>query len=219
MTIQKKTKEGYSETWYNKFNKDPYDESIPDEIKNVYTWSDGGFKPKEGSIWSDCDTCYYNPKVHPEEYVECTAFVYMSFNMNGIKLPGGLGNAEEWANKNNEIIVDGKRLKEGANTLTKDDDIPYTVKDVFNVYTSGESKDPIEKGDIMVWDERHVGVVGEIYTEDKSFVIANANSDQPTYIYYWREDNGTIKILDNNGNEIKWRPKHWMRLKENYEKN
>lgn len=160
-------------------------DKMPEAIKDVYKLSKN-----------------WNPDNFPENYVECTAFVYMVYKLEGITLPQGMGNAEEWSHSDKDItLADGTKTKIGK---------------VFDIHTNGKSSEPIEVGDIMVWDERHVGVVGEVNKVSKSIVIYNANSDQTSHVYpYVFDDSGNLTIVGSSN----WSPDHWMRLKKDEKTN
>jgi surface antigen len=159
-----------SNNWYNKFKcKDPQNPTIPQKARDVYKWS---------NTW--------DPKFNPTNYVQCTTFVTMVYNMAGIQLPKSLGDANNWINNTN----------------------------IFDVYTSGKDSKSIQEGDIMAWDDGEAGHVGVVISIKESQIeIANANSNEKTHDYKWKMVNGKIKILDNDGSDSGWKPDHWMRLK------
>lgn len=162
----------------NRFSKfvyeNPYDDNIPEKAKEVYEFT---------NTW--------NPDYHPQNYLQCTAFVYMVYNMNGIKLPLGLGNARDWDNTSNPVVSKN-----------------------FDVYTTGKDSEPIQEGDIMVWDDDplgHVGIVKHIDNTDKVFEIVSANSTKVSDTFRFTiKDNGIINIESSKN----WIPDHWMRLKK-----
>jgi sRNA-binding regulator protein Hfq len=151
----------------SRFAGDPYSSMIPEKAKEVYTWD---------RLW--------NPAYNPQHYLQCTTYVAMIYNLNGISLHGKVsGDAREW--------------------------IHFT--DTFSVFENGNTRTKPEVMDIVVWatnGSNHVGVISEV--TDSSVTIINANAEQISYRYTLSVSDEGIVSLSGNTN---WVPSHWMRIK------
>lgn len=159
--------------WYSNFAINPYDPTIPEAVREVYTWD---------QLW--------HPAYNPQHYLQCTAYVAMIYNLNGIRLRGKVrGNARDWIN----------------------------LTGAFAVHKSGVSRETPQVMDIAVWAEggaNHVGVVIDV--ADNMIRIANANAASPEFTFhYGRDESGAIHVTDSNGNDAAsaWVPSHWLRYK------
>lgn len=158
---------------------DPHAPAIPKKAQAAYT-----------------TTINWNPTKYPQNYVECVAFVYMSYNMAGIKLPAGLGNAIKWKDKT----------------------------DVFEVYESGKSSELPREGDVAVWDTSmgeygHAGVITKVITNNldtskNRIEIANANTKFKQLSYPVGTENEKVEIKEG---EKLGKPRWWLRKKETHE--
>lgn len=151
----------------SQFKDDPYGLSIPEKFKEVYTWD---------RLW--------NPAYNPEKYLQCTAYVAMIYNLNGISLHGKVsGDAKEW--------------------------IHFT--DSFIVFENGKTTETPRVMDIMVWAKNgnnHVGVVSAV--TESSVTIVNSNTPEASYTYQLLvSDEGLVSL----SGQTTWVPSHWMRLK------
>ena len=154
---------------------DPFHESIPDDVTEVYTWS-----PE------------WNPLNRPYDFLQCTTFVAMTYNLNGINLKGKLiGDARDWIH----------------------------LTDTFDVHAANVSRTIPQPMDTMVWTENganHVGIVTAV-AADRTFQVANGNSTQAVHTYkYHINPDGTVTITNVAGKSAKeaWVPSHWLRLKK-----
>lgn len=133
----------------------------------------------------------WDPENYPENYIECVAFVHMVYNMSGIRLPKGLSHPINWPKRT----------------------------DIFEIYESSISKELPQSGDIVIWKAHkgnpygHVGVIVEIDNRRQSLRVANSNSNEKFHSYKFTLDNHSLKILDVDGGQNKWRPVYWLRLK------
>jgi len=143
---------------YNRWTLyDPRHSSIPQSIKDIYS---------KATNW--------NPTVYPQDYIECVAFVVMSYALAGKQIAGNLPNADQWKNKTNE----------------------------FNVYTSGQSTTLPAVGDLAVWDEMHIGVITGVDYSNNLFVVHNANVDTKSQSYGYSLINGKVKITSVSSNYL-----------------
>ncbi|MCX7996415.1 MAG: CHAP domain-containing protein [Patescibacteria group bacterium] len=156
---------------YSRFASNPFGDDIPTAVKEVYTWD---------QLW--------HPAYNPQHYLQCTAYVAMVYNMNGISLKGKVyGDARTW----------------------------IRFDDVFAVHASGSSTDPPRPLDVAVWaanDDNHVGVVIEA-TPDR-ITVANANATHPEYEFrITYDDEKKITITNDEGESAAdaWVPSHWLR--------
>lgn len=152
---------------FSQFKDDPYGPSIPEKFKEVYTWD---------RLW--------NPAYNPQEYLQCTAYVAMIYNLNGISLHGKVsGDAKDW--------------------------IHFT--DSFTVFENGKTTETPRIMDIMVWAKNgnnHVGVVSTV--TESTVTIVNSNSPEASYTYQLSvSDEGLVSL----SGQTTWIPSHWMRLK------
>lgn len=167
-----------STSYMSRFAVNPYHPDIPKEITEVYTWD---------PIW--------NPQYNPYNYIQCTTYVAMVYNINGISLKGKLkGNANEW----------------------------IQLTDTFEVYESGKTTEFPAVLDTVVWADRgmnHVGIITHVQAKGNDWLIqvANGNSTQElyTYIVVQKED-GTYVITSPDGDTSTnaWVPSHWLRVKK-----
>lgn len=155
--------------------QDPFNQAVPQEVKEVYSWS-----PE------------WNPANRPYDFLQCTTFVAMTYNLNGIHLKGKLiGDARDW----------------------------IYLTDTFDVHAANESRVIPQPMDTMVWTEKganHVGIVTAV-AADRTFQVANGNSTQAVHTFkYHVNPNGTITITNSAGKTAKeaWVPSHWLRLKK-----
>lgn len=155
--------------------QDPYSSEIPRKVTDVYSWS-----PE------------WNPANRPFDFLQCTTFVAMAYNLNGINLKGKLiGDARDW----------------------------IYLTDTFDVHRSNESRVVPQPMDTMVWTENganHVGIVTTVLP-DRTFQVANGNSSQAIHTYkYYVNPNGSISITNVSGKNAKeaWVPSHWLRVKK-----
>lgn len=127
----------------------------------------------------------WDPKIYPENYVECVTLVAMAYNMAGISLPRGLGDAKDW--------------------------IDHT--EVFDRFKSGESTEPPKIGDVMVWEDGqhgHVGVVTELHKNYEQYVIKVVGSNTPEIEYSYnliKNKTGKLEIVSDKS----WKPDFWLR--------
>jgi surface antigen len=153
--------------------KDAANTLIPQKAQEIY---------KASVVW--------NPEVKSSksDYLQCTAFVQMSYNIAGTALPTSLGDAKNWI---------------------------YATK-TFDVYKSGESKIEPQVGDVAVWKDGpdgHVGVITKV-DQDGQINIASSNSVKSIDIFNFVKKDGTISITDTAGNTTNWLPDYWLRLKK-----
>lgn len=154
---------------------DPHAPAIPKKAQAAYT-----------------TTINWSPTKYPQNYVECVAFVYMSYNMAGIKLPAGLGDAIDWKDKT----------------------------DVFEVYESGKSSEPPRAGDVLVWGTDfgpvgHVAVIteskiDEINGKSGQVVALNANTKYVKLTYPVSVKDKSITVENGTLGQPKW----WLRKKK-----
>lgn len=158
---------------YCKFKYEPFDNHLPFEIQDVYSWS---------SNW--------NPKNYPENYIECTTFVHMTFNMTGISFKNEkLGDPISWIKRD----------------------------DLFNVYEDEKTAELPQIGDIMIWDSTvdnkhgHVGIVTRIDNgiNNSKFTVTNANSTKISHQFLIIKKNNLVEM----DKFILWKPKYWLRIK------
>jgi surface antigen len=151
----------------SRFTGDPYSNTIPEKAKEVYTWD---------RLW--------NPAYNPQHYLQCTTYVAMIYNLNGISLHGKVaGDAREW--------------------------IQFT--DTFEVFENGKTETKPEVMDIAVWAKdgaNHVGVITAV--NESSVTIINANAEETSYTYTLSVNDESLVSLSGNTN---WVPSHWMRVK------
>lgn len=150
----------------SRFIGDPYAKTIAQKIQDVYTWD---------RLW--------NPAYNPEHYLQCTTFVAMVYNLNGISLHGKVkGDAKEW----------------------------IYLTDTFVVFENGQTSELPQVMDIVVWATNggnHVGVVSEV--TNNSVTIINANATQASYTYKLKVTDGFVTLTG----ATDWVPSHWMRIK------
>ncbi|MFW5703822.1 MAG: CHAP domain-containing protein [Patescibacteria group bacterium] len=151
---------------------DPFDTSIPQEVQEVYQWSTD-WDPKLTSNW-----------------LQCTTFVAMTYNLNGHNLKGKLvGDARDW----------------------------IYLTDTFHVHESGASMTMPQPLDTLVWAENganHVGIVTQV--QGSTITVANANASSATYTFTIHKGrDGSLEIKNKQGKTSKdaWVPSHWLRLK------
>lgn len=151
----------------SRFVGDPFDTSIPVKAKEVYIWD---------RLW--------NPAYNPQHYLQCTTYVAMIYNLNGISLHGRVaGDAREWIHFTN----------------------------TFDVFENGKTFIMPQVMDIAVWAKdgaNHVGVISAV--DESSVTIINANAEETSYTYTLSVDEKGLVSLSSN---TKWVPSHWMRIK------
>ncbi len=161
---------------YARFKYAANDPRVPAAYKEVYGWAING---------------EWNPQKHPENYVECVAFVAMVYNENGVQLRVP-GNAIDW--------------KDNAK--------------VFNIYNSGSSTVPPQLGDVLVWDdipEGHVAVVTKLKeTEVKNIhalEVTQGNSTEVKSKYLIQKIGSSYSIINSEDGTQRASPKWWLRVK------
>lgn len=173
-TIPLKLAYGETSQYLSKFDtKYPLNE-IPEAIAEVLRWDQR-----------------WNPQLYPQDYLQCTTYVAIAYQLNGISLKGKIqGDARDW----------------------------ITLTDTFSVYRSGVSSSPPRELDTVVWaenDMNHVGIVTQV--RNNLITVANGNSTTEFHEYKYRTNtNGTIEITSISGETARtaWVPSHWLRPKE-----
>ncbi len=167
---------------YNKFKCKPNSNAIPQKAREVYELSE---------TW--------NPVKNPEDYVQCIAFAFMTYNMVNNPITKKTGNA---------ISLAGKKYVGGVLV----DDNTYT--DQFNVYESGKTKELPKVGDLMVWKvyapDGHVGIITKVSSNLRRIRVYSSNSIN-IYDEFEYNIDGNNNITINS--DRKWRPSYWSRKK------
>jgi surface antigen len=164
---------GENSTYLSRFSTDPKSNVFPKEVMEVLSWDQR-----------------WNPAQYPQDYVQCTTYVAITYQLNGITLKGKIqGDARDWVH----------------------------LTDTFTVHHSGTSAIPPQPLDTMVWAEgtmNHVGIVTEV--RNNRITVANGNSTAEYHYYRYRTTaTGKIEITSVNGEMAQsgWVPSHWLRPK------
>lgn len=171
-----------SNNWYNKFKcKDPQSPTIPQKARDMY---------KLSSRW--------DPRTN-NDYIQCVAFAYMSFNMSNNPINKVSGSAIKFA---------GKEYVEGI--LINNND----YKSQFEFFESGKTKDEPRVGDLMIWKDYapdgHVGIITNISKAVRRIRVYSSNSVNVYDEFKYNIDNsGNVTI----NNDRTWRPSYWSRKK------
>lgn len=152
---------------HSRFSGDPYSDEVQAKVKEVYTWD---------RLW--------NPAYNPQAYLQCTTYVAMIYNLNGISLHGKVaGDAREW----------------------------IRFSETFDIFENGNTTMMPMVMDIAVWAENgdnHVGVISVV--TDSTVTIMNSNAEQTSYTYTLEvNDEGIVSL----SGTTTWVPSHWMRIK------
>lgn len=165
---------GENSLYLSRFYADPASGTFPTEVQEVLSWDQR-----------------WNPELYPQDYLQCTTYVAITYHLNGITLKGRLrGDARNWIH----------------------------LTDTFTVYRSGASSSPPQPMDTMVWAEgamNHVGIVTQV--RNHMITVANGNSTAEYHSYRYRTAaDGKIEITSVNGETAQsaWVPSHWLRPKE-----
>lgn len=165
---------GENSMYLSRFSSDPSSKQFPNAVQEVLRWDQR-----------------WNPEKYPQDYLQCTTYVAITYQLNGISLKGKIqGDARDW------IHLDS----------------------TFTVYQSGISTTPPQPLDTVVWANgtmNHVGIVTDVRTN--RITVANGNSTTEYHYYQYRTTaDGKIEITSLNGETAQsaWVPSHWLRPKE-----